>query len=97
MRYNPKHRHKKKRWEFKKKLAVWAIIAATLAAIASYALAVKDKNAVSEVTTTIFQACIAYLITYAGASATEKISRNRHNLDEDGNPRDAPTNSSGVG
>lgn len=97
MQYNPKSYHKKKPWEFKKKLAVWAIIIATLAAIASYALAVKDKNTVSEVTTTIFQACIAYLITYAGASATEKISRNRYNLDADGNPRDTPTNSGGVG
>jgi hypothetical protein len=36
--------------------------------------------------TTIFQACIGYLITYAAKSATEKISRNRHGLDADGNP-----------
>lgn len=97
MRYNPKHYTRKKPWEFKKKLAAWAIIIATLAATTSYALAVTDKSPVGEVTTTIFQACIAYLITYAGASATEKVSRNRHNLDADGNPRDTPTNSGGVG
>ena len=39
MQYNPKRYHKKKPWEFKKKLAAWAIIIATLAAITSYALA----------------------------------------------------------
>lgn len=96
MRYNPKRYTRKKPWEFKKKLAAWAITIATLAAIASYALAVTDKSPIGEVTTTIFQACIAYLITYAGASATEKVSRNRHNLDADGNPRNPP-DAGGVG
>lgn len=40
----------------------------------------------SDVTTTIFTACIGYLVSYAAKSATEKISRNRHGLDADGNP-----------
>ena len=44
------------------------------------------REAVSDVTTTIFTACIGYLITYAGKSLGEKLSRNKHRLDADGNP-----------
>ena len=40
----------------------------------------------SDVTTTIFTACVAYLVSYAAASTSEKVSRNRHGLDADGNP-----------
>lgn len=29
---------------------------------------------------------VGYLVSYAAKSATEKISRNRHGLDADGNP-----------
>ena len=75
-----------KRPEFSKILAVWAIIAASLSAAASYILAALDKQTASDVTTAIFSGCIAYLVTYAAKSATEKISRNRHGLDADGNP-----------
>lgn len=73
-------------WEFSKKLAVWAVVVATAAAVASFVLAAKDKQTVSDVTNTIFTACIGYLVTYAAKSATEKVSRNRHGLDADGNP-----------
>ena len=52
----------------------------------SFVLAAKDKQTVSDVTNTIFTACIGYLVTYAAKSATEKVSRNRHGLDADGNP-----------
>lgn len=76
----------KRPWEFSKKLAAWAVIAATASAAASFVLAVFDKQTVSDVTTTIFTACISYLITYAAKSTTEKVSRNRHGLDADGNP-----------
>lgn len=38
------------------------------------------------VATAAFTACIGYLVSYAAKSATEKISRNRHGLDADGNP-----------
>lgn len=75
-------------WEFSKKLAAWAVVVATLAAVASYVLAFRDKQTASDVTTTIFTACATYLVSYAAKSATEKISRNRHGLDPDGNPID---------
>lgn len=76
----------KRRMEFSKKLAAWAVIIATGAAVVSYVLAFKDKQTASDVTTTIFTACVGYLVTYAAKSATEKISRNRHGLDPDGVP-----------
>ncbi len=79
----------KKSWEFSKRLAVWAVGIATVTTAASYILALMDKQTTSDVTTTIFTACIGYLITYAAKSATEKVSRNRHGLDADGKPLDA--------
>ncbi len=80
--------NRRRPWEFKKKLAAWAVIVATAAAVASYVLAAMDKQTASDVTTTIFSACVAYLVSYAAASATEKVSRNRHGLDADGFPLD---------
>ena len=76
-------------WEFKKKLAAWAVVVATASATASFVLAAMDKQTVSDVSSTIFTACIGYLISYAAASATEKVSRNRHGLDADGFPLDS--------
>lgn len=76
----------KKPWEFSKKLAAWAVVIATVSTAASYILAALGRETAGEVTTTVFTACIGYLITYAAKSATEKISRNRHGLDEDGMP-----------
>lgn len=73
-------------WEFSKKLAAWAVIVATVSVIASFVLAAFELDAVEDVTTTVFTACIGYLITYAGKSLGEKISRNKHGLDADGNP-----------
>lgn len=72
--------------EFSKKLALWAILIATFSAGMSYYLALTNRQTASDVTTTIFSACIGYLVTYAAKSATEKISRNRHGLDADGLP-----------
>ena len=88
-RYEPKRMRRKRRqpWEFSKKLAAWAVVVATATAVTSFVLACMDKQTASEVTTTIFTACIGYLVTYAAKSATEKVSRNRHGLDADGNPR----------
>ena len=77
---------KAKKTEFSKKLAVWASCIATAAVIASYTLAAVGKDTASDVTTTVFTACIGYLITYAGKSLGEKMSRNKHHLDTDGNP-----------
>ena len=85
-RWHP--RNVPKPWEFSKKLAVWAAVMATASDAASYVLAIFDKQTASDVTTTIFTACIGYLITYAGKSLGEKLSRNRHGLDENGQPYD---------
>ena len=81
--------NRRRPWEFSKKLAAWAVGIATAAAAASFVLAALDKQTVGDVTTTIFTACIGYLISYAAKSATEKISRNRHGLDADGFPLDS--------
>lgn len=80
--------NRRRPWEFKKKLAAWAVVMATASATASFILAAMDKQTVSDVSSTIFTACIGYLISYAAASATEKVSRNRHGLDADGFPLD---------
>ena len=73
-------------WEFSKKLALWSIVIGTLALVASVVLSFMDKQPLTDLTSTIFTACIGYLITYPAKSATEKISRNRHGIDADGNP-----------
>lgn len=94
-RYQPRRAQKGRPWEFKKKLAAWAVLVASLSAVASYVLAFLDKQTASDVTTTIFTACIGYLVSYAAASATEKISRNRHGLDADGIPYTTTTTPEG--
>ena len=49
--YQPKRLSQNRRpWEFKKKLAAWAAVAITAAAVASYALAYMDKQTASDVT-----------------------------------------------
>lgn len=81
-----RRRRSKKKLETSKLLAYWAIVVATASTVASYMLAGFMLDPVSDLTSTIFTACIGYLITYAGKSLGEKISRNRHGLDADGNP-----------
>lgn len=81
-----KHANERPPWEFSKRLAAWCVMIATAAAIASYVLAFRGLETAEGITTTIFTACVGYLVTYAAKSATEKISRNRHGLDADGNP-----------
>ena len=81
-----KHANELPPWEFSKRLAAWCVMIATAAAIASYVLAFRGLETAEGITTTIFTACVGYLVTYAAKSATEKISRNRHGLDADGNP-----------
>lgn len=76
----------KKRIEFSKILAIWAAAVATITVAASFILAAHDKQPVSDLATVIFTSCIGYLITYAGKSAYEKGSRNKHGLDENGIP-----------
>ena len=81
-----KRKKKRKPWEFSKRLAAWCVAIATAAAMASYVLAFLGLDPAEGITTAIFTGCIGYLMTYAAKSATEKISRNRHGLDADGNP-----------
>ena len=77
---------KKRKVQFSKALAVWAAVVATAVIIASVALAAFDKQTVSDLAVAVFTACIGYMVTYAGKSAYEKNSRNKHGLDEDGQP-----------
>ena len=88
-----KKKKAKKKVETSKKLAWWAVWIGTLSSAASYALAAFRMESVSELSTTIFTACIGYLIAYAGKSLGEKVSRNKHGLDENGKPFD--TNAKG--
>ena len=88
LRLSSREKPERRPLEFSKMLAAWAVVVATAATTASFYLAAHDKSTASDLSTTIFQACIGYLITYAAKSATEKISRNRHGLDVDGNPID---------
>lgn len=76
----------KKPWEFSKRLAVWSILIATITVLLTYGLAFIGRETASDVTIAVFTGCIGYLVTYAGKSAVEKISRNRHGLDSEGNP-----------
>ena len=89
-----RRRSKKKKIEASKRLAYWAAIVASVCPIASYSLAARGLDPVSDLTSTIFTACIGYLITYAAKSLGEKVSRNRHGLDADGNPLPDQTGSS---
>ena len=85
--YQPKRLSQNRRpWEFKKKLAAWAVVAITAAAVASYALAYMDKQTASDVTIAIITACGSVIAAYIAAATGEKVSRNRHGLDADGNP-----------
>ena len=59
-KYEGKRAKTRRPWEFKKKLAAWAVLIATATAVASYILAYLDKQTASDVTTTIFTACIGY-------------------------------------
>lgn len=72
--------------EFSKKLAVWAMVVASASAVAPFILSACGREPVSDLSSTIFTACVGYLITYATKSLGEKISRNRHGLDAAGNP-----------
>lgn len=79
-----------KKREVSKMLAAWAVSVATLSVIASYTLAALGCETVSDVTVAVFTGCVGYLVTYAGKNLGEKISRNRHGLDANGNPYSPP-------
>ena len=95
--YQPKRLSQNRRpWEFKKKLAAWAAVAITAAAVASYALAYMDKQTASDVTIAIITACGSVNAAYIAASTGEKVSRNRHGLDADGLPYQAANTDAAV-
>lgn len=95
--YQPKRLSQNRRpWEFKKKLAAWAAVAITAAAVASYALAYMDKQTASDVTIAIITACGSVIAAYIAASTGEKVSRNRHGLDADGLPYQAANTDAAV-
>ena len=80
-----RNKHDKK-MEFSKRLAVWAIVTASISVILSYILAWAERDSVSDMSLGIFTACIGYLIAYAAKSGFEKNSRNKYGRDEYGNP-----------
>ena len=86
MKNKKKNSKTSKKTETSKRLAWWAVIIATVSAAASYALAAFGMDPVSDLTQTIFNGCVAYLVAYAGKSLGEKVSRNRHGLGADGLP-----------
>jgi len=76
----------KKKFEFSKLLALWAIFMMTAVTSTSYVLAFLDKNPITELSNSINTLCMAYLVTYAAKSAFEKNSRNKYKVDENGVP-----------
>ena len=80
-----KKRKSTKKVETSKMLAWWAVAVASVATTVHYTLTAFSLEPSAELTVAIFTACIGYLITYAGKSLGEKISRNKHGLDADGN------------
>ena len=76
----------KKRMETSKKLAWWAVMVATASLVTHYTLTAYGLEPSGDLTNGVFIACIGYLITYAGKSLGEKMSRNKYGLDADGNP-----------
>lgn len=76
----------RKKMETSKKLAWWAVAVASVVLVTHYALAAYGLEPSGELTGGVFTGCIGYLITYAGKSLGEKMSRNRHGLDAEGNP-----------
>ena len=81
------HLRSKRKWEFSKKLAAWAVAISTLAIASSFVLSFIEREPVQDVTNTVVTVCVGYLVTYALKSLAEKASRNKYNLDVDGNPR----------
>jgi hypothetical protein len=69
-----------------KKLAVWAVIIATVTASASYTPAALGAQTVESLSGTIFTTCVGYLITYAAKGLGGKHSRNKYRVDENGVP-----------
>ena len=85
-RRKPPPAEARKKIDTSKLLALWAVVIATLSVIASITLSAFDKQPLTDMTNTVFMACIGYLITYASKSAFEKHSRNMYGVDANGIP-----------
>lgn len=77
---------KKKKVEFKKKLAIFAVLIIILSSGTSYVLAFLGLQTVENLAAIIITTCFAYLVAYATTSTFEKNSRNKYQVDENGVP-----------
>lgn len=75
-----------KKFEFSKKLVVWAIVVATLCVASSYILAFLGRETAQDMTVAVVTACTGIIGGYLAKSYGEKASRNKYGLDEDGLP-----------
>jgi general stress protein CsbA len=81
-----KVKKKREKRQFSKILAVILTVIAIFAVSAPFVLSYFDKQPLENLSIAVFSGCVGYLVTYAGKSAFEKHSRNKHGLDEYGLP-----------
>ena len=79
---------KQRKMEASKKIVIWAAVIATAAFVVPIVLAFLALQTLEQFFGTVFCACIAEVGIYSAKSWAEKNSRNKYNIDEDGNPRD---------
>ena len=77
---------KKRKMEFKKKLALFSILIIISVTLADFVLAFMSLPVPETMSYTIVSAAFAYLVAYATTSTVEKNSRNKYGIDIDGNP-----------
>jgi len=83
---------KKKKVEFKKKLAVFATVFIVISFVVSAVLSAYDKSPLESLISVVDAAAFAYLVSYAASSTLEKHSRNKYHIREDGTPYTEPPN-----
>ena len=76
----------RRRYTISEKIVLWAVVIASTVVIASFTLAAYGKDTNTTVTTAVFAACVSEIIVYYVKSLSEKLSRNKYQLDESGNP-----------
>lgn len=75
----------RRRYTISEKIVMWAVFVASAVVIASFTLAAFGKDTNTTVTTAVFAACVTEIIVYYVKSLSEKLSRNKYQLDELGN------------
>lgn len=73
---------------YSKKIVKWVMWLTTFAVAADVILAYCGRTVNGETTRIIITALAVTIVTYGTKSAFEKHSRNKHDLDADGNPRE---------